>query len=49
MKEMLIVAVGFTLFVLVAKQVTMFHVEHPVEPSVELFADKEIENWKPFR
>ena len=48
MREVFIVTVGFMLFVLITKQVTMFHVEHPVEPSVELFADQEIEDWKPF-
>jgi len=49
MKEVFIVTVGFTLFVLIAKQVTMFHVEHPVETSVELFTDQEIKDWQPFR
>ena len=52
MKETIIVALGFTLFVIVAKHVTMFHVKQPesvvVEQEQDAF-DRALENWEPFR
>jgi len=45
MKDIIIIAICFILFVIVAKQVRKVDT---VPVNEQLFTDKEIEEWKPF-